>query len=168
MKIRIFGCSGSGKSYLAERIQKDFKIKHYDLDEIYWDTQAYPYQRRNDIDREMMLNNITMQKDWCIEGAYTNFAVETFSKADYIIIIQKSKARCKLKVVIRYLKKKIGLEKGLKESLKDVKDMFGLINRFENNTDFVLKYLDENNLSYHIVKNYKDFKKVVKNNSDLT
>lgn len=68
-----------------------------------------------------------------------------------------------MKVVIRYLKKKIGLEKGLKESLKDVRDMFRLINRFENNADFVLKYLDENNISYHIVKNYKDLKKVVKN-----
>lgn len=168
MKIRIFGCSGSGKSYLAERIQKDFKIKHYDLDEIYWNTQTFPYQKREDRDREMMLSDIIMQKDWCIEGAYTNFAVETFSKADYIIIIQKSKVRCKLKVVIRYLKKKVGLEKGLKESLKDVKDMFRLINRFKNNTDFILKYLEENNLSYHIVKNYKDFKKVVKNNGDLT
>ena len=168
MKIRIFGCSGSGKSYLAERIQKDFKIKHYDLDEIYWNTQTFPYQKREDRDREMMLSDIIMQKDWCIEGAYTNFAVETFSKADHIIIIQKSKVRCKLKVVIRYLKKKIGLEKGLKESLKDVKDMFRLINRFKNNSDFILKYLDENNLSYHIVKNYRDFKKVVKNNSDLT
>lgn len=38
MKIRIIGCSGSGKTYLAKRLSKKYNIPNFDLDDIQWDT----------------------------------------------------------------------------------------------------------------------------------
>ena len=37
MKIRIIGCSGSGKTYLAKRLSKKYNIPNFDLDDIQWD-----------------------------------------------------------------------------------------------------------------------------------
>ena len=36
MKIRIIGCSGSGKTYLANALSKKYNISHFDLDDIQW------------------------------------------------------------------------------------------------------------------------------------
>ena len=34
MKIHIIGCSGSGKTYLANALSKKYNISHFDLDDI--------------------------------------------------------------------------------------------------------------------------------------
>ena len=36
MKIHIIGCSGSGKTYLANALSKKYNISHFDLDDIQW------------------------------------------------------------------------------------------------------------------------------------
>ena len=40
MKIHIIGGSGSGKTYLADKLSKEYGITHYDLDELQWDNKA--------------------------------------------------------------------------------------------------------------------------------
>ena len=37
MKIHMIGCSGSGKSYLANFFSEKYEIPHYDLDDIFWE-----------------------------------------------------------------------------------------------------------------------------------
>ncbi len=37
MKIHIIGAPGSGKSFLAGNLSKQFDIPHYDLDDLQWD-----------------------------------------------------------------------------------------------------------------------------------
>ena len=39
MKIHIIGYSGSGKSYLADKLSQKYRIKHYDLDNLMWDNE---------------------------------------------------------------------------------------------------------------------------------
>lgn len=39
MKIHIVGGGGSGKTFLAERLSREYGIQHYDLDDIYWDNE---------------------------------------------------------------------------------------------------------------------------------
>ena len=41
MKIRIIGCSGSGKTYLAKRLSKKYNIPNFDLDDIQWDRSGH-------------------------------------------------------------------------------------------------------------------------------
>ena len=43
MKIHIIGCSGSGKTYLANTLSKKYNISHFDLDDIQWDNNAKGY-----------------------------------------------------------------------------------------------------------------------------
>ena len=43
MKIHIIGCSGSGKTYLANALSKKYNISHFDLDDIQWDNNAKGY-----------------------------------------------------------------------------------------------------------------------------
>ncbi|MGB8451549.1 MAG: hypothetical protein WCD89_04380 [Anaerocolumna sp.] len=35
MKIHIIGGSGTGKTYVSEKISKQYKIPHFDLDNIF-------------------------------------------------------------------------------------------------------------------------------------
>lgn len=46
MKIHIIGCSGSGKTYLANKLSKKYNISHFDLDDIQWDNNAKEYGKR--------------------------------------------------------------------------------------------------------------------------
>ena len=46
MKIRIIGCSGSGKTYLANALSKKYNISHFDLDDIQWDNNAKEYGKK--------------------------------------------------------------------------------------------------------------------------
>lgn len=46
MKIHIIGCSGSGKTYLANALSKKYHIPHFDLDNIQWDNNAKEYDNK--------------------------------------------------------------------------------------------------------------------------
>ena len=41
MKIHIIGCSGSGKTYLANALSKKYNISHFDLDEMRYYKKYY-------------------------------------------------------------------------------------------------------------------------------
>ena len=47
MKIRIIGCSGSGKTYLANALSKKYNISHFDLDDIQWDNTPKNMEKRD-------------------------------------------------------------------------------------------------------------------------
>ncbi len=40
MIIRIIGCSGSGKRYLAKKPSKKYNIPNFDLDDIQWNFEV--------------------------------------------------------------------------------------------------------------------------------
>ena len=50
MKIHIIGCSGSGKTYLANALSKKYNIFHFDLDDIQWDNNAKEYGKKRTLD----------------------------------------------------------------------------------------------------------------------
>ena len=71
MKIHIIGGSGSGKTYLAEKLSREYGIPHFDLDELQWDAAADAYgKKRNAAERDALLQNILKEDDWIIEGVY--------------------------------------------------------------------------------------------------
>ena len=53
MKIHIIGCSGSGKTYLANALSKKYNISHFDLDDIQWDNNAKEYGKKRRLMNEM-------------------------------------------------------------------------------------------------------------------
>ena len=71
MKIHIIGCSGSGKTYLANALSKKYNIPHFDLDDIQWDNNVEEYgTKRPPDERKALLQDLLLNKEWIIEGVY--------------------------------------------------------------------------------------------------
>ncbi|MGI6071134.1 MAG: DNA topology modulation protein FlaR [Blautia sp.] len=125
MKIYIIGGSGSGKSYLARRLSKHYQIEHYDLDDLQWDNQAEAYGvERPHEDRNAMLARIVAKEDWIIEGVYYQWVEKAFEMADIIYVLDIPLSRSRCRIIKRFLRRKLGMEKGKKETLKSLYDLW--------------------------------------------
>jgi len=89
MKIHIIGGSGSGKTYLADKLSKEYNIEHYDLDDLQWDNKAESYGiKRNPDERRAMLQEILKKEEWIIEGVYYKWCKQCFADADKIYLLE--------------------------------------------------------------------------------
>ncbi len=132
MKIHIIGCSGTGKTYLANALSKKHNISHYDLDDIYWDNTSSCYGvKRPAEERTLLLTNILTNDSWIIEGVYYSWCGEIFEKADVIYFLDTPKLVYKWRIVRRFIKRKLGIEKGDKESLKSVVSLLKWTDKFQ-------------------------------------
>lgn len=121
MKIHIIGCSGSGKSYLAEKLSREYGIEHYDLDDLQWDNHAESYGvKRNADERRALLNDILSKEQWIIEGVYYKWCKQCFADADRIYLLEIPKYKYRYRIVKRFIKRKLGIEKGKKETVKSL------------------------------------------------
>ena len=89
MKIHIIGCSGSGKTYLANALSKKYNISCFDLDDIQWDNNAKEYGKKRTLDeRKALLQEILYNNDeWIIEGVYYAWVQQSFDEADKIYVL---------------------------------------------------------------------------------
>ena len=133
MKIHIIGCSGSGKTYLAKALSEKYSIPHFDLDDIQWDNAAHGYGVKMPIERRTkLLNNILKNDGWIIEGVYYAWVGQCFEDADKIYVIDMPKCVYKYRIIKRSILRKLGLEKGKKETLKSVYNLLKWSNTFQN------------------------------------
>lgn len=133
MKIRIIGCSGSGKTYLAKRLSEKYNIPNFDLDDIQWDNSQNSYGVKMPIEkRNQMLNDILQQPDWIIDGVYYAWVQKSFEDADVIYVLDIPKWLYRFRIIKRFIKRKIGLESGKKETFKSVCDLLEWTNTFQN------------------------------------
>lgn len=133
MKIRIIGCSGSGKTYLAKRLSEKYNIPNFDLDDIQWDNSQNSYGVKIPIEkRNQMLNDILQQPDWIIEGVYYAWVQKSFEDADVIYVLDMPKWLYRFRIIKRFIKRRVGLENGKKETLKSVYNLLKWTNTFQN------------------------------------
>ena len=105
MKIHIIGGSGSGKTYLADKLSKEYGITHYDLDELQWDNKADSYGvKRNAEERQEILEDILENEQWIIEGVYYKWCKQCFADADKIYLLQVPRRVYIYRIVKRFLK----------------------------------------------------------------
>lgn len=131
MKIHIIGCSGCGKTYLAKRLSEKYGIESFDLDDIFWDNAAgysvkIPPERRAEL-----LENILKNDSWIIEGVYFSWCGRCFEDADKLYVLDMPKHLYKFRIIKRTIKRKLGLEKGKKETLKSVYKLLKWTNKFQ-------------------------------------
>ena len=116
MKIHIIGGSGSGKTYLAENLSKKYGIRHYDLDDLQWDNDADTYGvKRSKEERGELLEEILKEPEWIIEGVYYKWVSEAFAAADVIYVLNVPLYVTKFRIIKRFCKRKLGLERGKKK-----------------------------------------------------
>ncbi len=121
MKIHIIGCSGSGKTYLADLLSLRYGIPHFDLDDIQWDQNTEGYGVKMPAEkRTILLQQILLQQDWIIEGVYYAWVQQCFQDADRIYVLDMPKYLYKIRILKRSVKRLLGIEKGKKETLKSI------------------------------------------------
>ena len=145
MKIHIIGCSGTGKTYFAKKLSDKYNIPHFDLDDIQWDNNSEGYGVKMPTDkREELLKQILDNDSWIIEGVYYAWVLECFEQADKIYVLNIPQHIYKSRIVIRFIKRKLGLEKGKKENFKSLYNLLKWTNQFQNkNLKEITKILEK-------------------------
>ena len=163
MKIHIIGCSGSGKTYLAKALSEKYTIPHFDLDDIQWDNNADGYGVKMPVEKHTEhLNNILENENWIIEGVYYAWVEKCFEDADKIYVLDLPKRVYTYRIIKRTIKRKLGLEKGKKETLKSVCNLLKWTDTFQNkNMVEIKKILSAYPEKTIWLKNSKDVQKVI-------
>lgn len=119
MKIHIIGGSGTGKSYLANALSSKLNIEHFDLDDLQWDNTANTYGIKMPVEkRDAILNDILKKDSWIIEGVYYTWCLQCFEDADVIYVLDIPRRVYRFRIIKRFIKRKLGIEKGKKETFK--------------------------------------------------
>ena len=145
MKIHIIGGSGTGKSYVSERISKLYQIPHFDLDNIYWDNEAITYGAKMPIEkRTKKLCEILKNNNWIIEGVFYDWLNDSFALADYIFILKVNPIVYNYRIIRRFIRRKLGVEKSKKETLQSLKDLLIWTNKYQKrNVPKILSFLEQ-------------------------
>ena len=163
MKIHIIGCSGSGKTYLATALSKKYNIPHFDLDDIQWDNNAQGYGVKMPVEkRNVLLQEILANDEWIIEGVYYAWVQQSFEDADKIYVLDVPKYLYTSRIIMRSIKRKIGIQKGKKETLKSVYNLLKWTEIFQNkNLQEIKSILDKYNSKVVWITNKKDIQKII-------
>lgn len=160
MKIFITGNSGCGKSFIANKLSKEHNIKICSLDNLVWKNNL----KRSYEERENLLNDFLLKNNsWVIEGmSHNNWMHEVYKQADHIFILKTSNFLAKTRIIKRFIKKKLGIEKGHKETLKSLKNLFKIRKEYQENImPEIIENLKVYNDKTNEVKNYKQIKKII-------
>ena len=148
MKIHIIGGPGSGKTFLAEKLSKQLGIPHYDLDDLQWDNASNDYGKKRDPqERAAMLDKILKEDDWTIEGVYYAWCGKCFEDADKIYLLNVPRRTYRYRIIRRFIRRKLGVEKGKKETLKSLSALLKWADKFQRENLVEIK---------KILKNYPD------------
>lgn len=163
MKIHIIGCSGTGKTYLAKKLSEKYKISHYDLDDIYWDNTSQEYGIKSSVEkRDKLLQKILEKDNWIIEGIYYKWLQQSFKDADIIYILDLPKYIYKIRIVKRFIKRKLKLETGKKETLKSLLELLKWTNRFQNeDMKEIIKILEKYKEKIYFLRSKNEIKKIL-------
>ena len=164
MKIHIIGCSGSGKTYLATELSKKYNIPHFDLDNIQWDNNAQGYGVKMPVEkRDGLLKEILANDKWIIEGVYYTWVQQSFEDADKIYVLDMPKYLYISRIIRRSVKRKLGIQKGKKETLKSVYNLLKWTETFQKkNLKEIKSILDKYGNKVIWVSTKKDIQKIIK------
>lgn len=111
-RIHIIGFVGSGKTTLARELSKTYQIPFYELDNVAWIRKDSGDIRRTDEEKKEHLQSILQTNTWIIEGIHQEeWVVESFQQADCIIFLNTSYPIRVFRIMKRFMKQKIGIEK---------------------------------------------------------
>lgn len=151
MKILIIGSVASGKSTYSKKLSKELNIKRYEIDEIVHDD--IKHIKRTLEEQKEIIDEINKNDSWIIEGVLRKNLYFLLDMCDEIILMDTSDEVRKFRIVKRYIKQKLRIEKcGYKPSISMVKDMFKWSSEFEEKKKVLLDTLGKYNDKVKIKK----------------
>jgi len=99
-KIIIIGNSGSGKTWLGEKMATFLGIPHISLDSIFWEPGGYN-RKRNDVEIGTDLNRIQTSESWLAEGVFGHLVDSLVPFADALIYIDTPWEECRSNLLNR-------------------------------------------------------------------
>ena len=164
MKIHIIGCSGSGKTYLANALAKKYNIPHFDLDDIQWDNNAEGYGTKRPLEeRNALLQEILNNNEWVIEGVYYAWVQQSFDEADKIYVLDMPRYLYKSRIIVRSINRKLGIQQGKRETLKSVYNLLKWTETFRNkNLKEIKTILDKYENKVIWLSSKKDVSEIIK------
>ena len=164
MKIHIIGCSGSGKTYLANALAKKYNIPHFDLDDIQWDNNTEGYGTKRPLEeRNALLQEILNNNEWVIEGVYYAWVQQSFDEADIIYVLDMPRYLYKCRIIVRSIKRKLGIQQGKRETLKSVYNLLKWTETFQNkNLKEIKTILDKYENKVIWLSSKKDVREIIK------
>ncbi|GAB6109826.1 P-loop NTPase family protein [Fusibacter bizertensis] len=131
-KIYIIGNVGSGKTTLAKKLSRKLDIKNYEVDNIVHRNTKLGRIKQSEEDQILEFKRINETNSWIIEGTFRPSCKYLLETADLIIFLDVSMKIRKYRIVKRFIKQQLGLEKSsYKSNLKMLKAMFRWTNDFE-------------------------------------
>lgn len=133
MKIYIIGASGSGKTYLADKLARSYGVSSYSLDDLLWDNSRGTYNVKRSVpERDAMLEEILHNDDWIIEGVQYSWCHKCFETADTIYFLDVPKLICRFRILRRFIGRKIYKNSRHNETLRSVIDLLKWTKKFYN------------------------------------
>ena len=132
MKILIVGSVASGKTTFAKKISKKLNIKFYEIDSVVHDDLKK--RKRSVEEQKKIFDNINKYDDWIIEGTLRKNLDYLLDYANKVIYLNVSKRIRNTRIIIRFLKQKLRLEKtNYIPTFEMLKMMYIWDNNFEKN-----------------------------------
>lgn len=135
-KIHVIGSVGSGKTTLARKLSAQLGIPHYELDNVVWERGPHGDRRRNEKERDALLQEIIASDSWIIEGVHHTWIMESLRQADQIILLDPPYSQRTYRIFKRFIKQKLHLEKA---NYKPTIKMFGKMFRWNRYFETVSK-----------------------------
>ena len=134
------------------------------LDDIQWDNTAREYGTKRPLDkRKALLQEVLSNDAWIIEGVYYSWVQQSFDEADKIYVLDMPRYLYKSRIMIRSVKRKLGILKGKKETLKSVWNLLKWTETFQNkNMKEIKRILDRYGDKVIWLSSKKDVEKIIK------
>lgn len=161
MKLYIVGAVASGKSTFARRLSETSNIPSYSLDEVvHIPDKANPWgnRKRSVEERDELFRSIITQSQWIVEDTGRPCFKFALDGADLIVLLEISKWNRKYRIIKRWIKQRLGIEKCIyKPRFEMLKKMLKWSKDYDTGRD---------NLNERIAS-YKDKVVTIANNKDM-
>lgn len=167
MKILIIGIVASGKTVLAQKLEQRLNIKHYEIDSIVHDDRNKT--KRTPEEQKVIIEEIDKHTDWIIEGTLRKNLEYLLDLAEQIIYLDIPLRTRKYRILARYIKQKIGIEKcNYKPTLKMLKQMYKWTSDYEKEREEREKTVNKYENKLIKIRNSKEMEEYIKNECSKT